>query len=184
MEPLRARFGAVGRGGEHRPRSRPTARVPARIVQTTPGAIAHDSSTRRPACSVSDGVDVGSRQNERLVLWQKAARLAPDRGGFRADPEPARRAPSPIPSGGRRSRPRRRGVRGRRGGRRSDHARRAMGDDRADAADGAHVRGARRRRRPAVRARRDRRRRGAGRRAGSACRRRCSRICSSAWRAT
>jgi 2-dehydropantoate 2-reductase len=75
MEVLRRRFGSavaagsVGRFTAYR-------ESPARIVQTTPGALLTVSST--PAADVLrvDGVDTHVEPNERVLLWDKAARLA------------------------------------------------------------------------------------------------------------
>jgi 2-dehydropantoate 2-reductase len=76
LDPLHARFGpsvaagSIGTFEAYR-------EGPARIVQTTPGAIVTTSSTRAAGLLDVDGVELRVEENERLVLWGKAARLAP-----------------------------------------------------------------------------------------------------------
>ena len=71
LEPLHARFGpsvaagSIGTFEAYR-------EDPARIVQTTPGAIVTTSSTRAAGLLDVDGVEVWVEENERLVLWGKA----------------------------------------------------------------------------------------------------------------
>jgi 2-dehydropantoate 2-reductase len=76
MEALRERFGPVVAAGSV---ARFTAyrESPSRIVQTTPGALLTVSAPSTARLLDVDGVDVEVEANERVVLWRKAARLAP-----------------------------------------------------------------------------------------------------------
>jgi 2-dehydropantoate 2-reductase len=75
MEVLRRRFGAVAAGSA----ASFTAyrESPGRIVQTTPGMLLTTSSARTAELLRVDGIETRTEENERLVLWWKAARLAP-----------------------------------------------------------------------------------------------------------
>jgi 2-dehydropantoate 2-reductase len=76
MEALRERFGAVVAAGSV---GRFTAyrESPSRIVQTTAGALLTVSTPSVARLLGVAGVDVEVEANERVVLWRKAARLAP-----------------------------------------------------------------------------------------------------------
>jgi 2-dehydropantoate 2-reductase len=75
MELLRQRFGVVAAGSA----GRFTAyrESPARIVQTTPAMLVTTSSPRAAGLLRVDGIETRTEENERVVLWWKAARLAP-----------------------------------------------------------------------------------------------------------
>jgi 2-dehydropantoate 2-reductase len=76
MELLRTRFGdavaagSVGRFEGYR-------ESPTRIVQTTPGMLLTTSSPTTAELLGVDGIETRTEGNDRLVLWEKAARLAP-----------------------------------------------------------------------------------------------------------
>jgi len=76
MELLRTRFGdavaagSVGRFEGYR-------ESPTRIVQTTPGLLLTTSSPTAAELLGVDGIETRTEGNDRLVLWEKAARLAP-----------------------------------------------------------------------------------------------------------
>jgi 2-dehydropantoate 2-reductase len=75
MEVLRRRFGVVAAGSAGRFSA--YREGPARIVQTTPGMLLTTSSVRIAELLSVDGIEGRTEANERLVLWWKAARLAP-----------------------------------------------------------------------------------------------------------
>ena len=75
MDVLHRRFGVVAAGSAgsftaHR-------ESPARIVQTTPAMLVTTSSVRAAELLRVAGIETRTEENERLVLWWKAARLAP-----------------------------------------------------------------------------------------------------------
>jgi 2-dehydropantoate 2-reductase len=96
MEPLRAHFGAAVHAGSVG-RFEAYRESPTRIVQTTPRMALTASSARAAELLGVDGVDTRAEEDERLVLWAKAARLAPvtaisaltqrPLGELRSDPE-------------------------------------------------------------------------------------------------
>jgi 2-dehydropantoate 2-reductase len=75
MEVLRRRFGDVAAGSAGRFSAYRDG--PARIVQTSPVMLLTTSSARAAEVLRADGIETRTEKNERLVLWWKAARLAP-----------------------------------------------------------------------------------------------------------
>jgi 2-dehydropantoate 2-reductase len=95
LEPLRAHFGAVAAGSVGRFEA--YREGPTRIVQTTPDALLTVSSPAAAELLRAEAVEVEVERNEQVVLWGKAARLAPvtaisaltqrPLGELRAEPE-------------------------------------------------------------------------------------------------
>jgi 2-dehydropantoate 2-reductase len=75
LELLRRRFVGVAAGSISRFEA--FREGPTRVVQTTPGAVLTTSSTLAADLLRPATVDVEVESNEKLVLWRKAARLAP-----------------------------------------------------------------------------------------------------------
>ncbi len=157
--------------------------APGRVVQETGVPLVTAASDDLPSDMLDRalaplreaGVDVVLSDDERAVLWDKAARLAPLAAATAASGltvgELRSRSGLACAAGGR-------GRRGRRGGRRRRHRHDtcdAVDDDRRHARHPDHVGGSRRRRRASLRARRHRRVGAAGRRPA---RRRVPRACS------
>jgi 2-dehydropantoate 2-reductase len=76
MELLRARFGSAVTAGSVA-RFEAYRETPTRIVQTTPGLLLTTSAAEAGELLRADGMETSVEENERHVLWGKAARLAP-----------------------------------------------------------------------------------------------------------